>query len=250
MNSKTLLIFILLPLTLTTFVACGDEDASDAGEGSVTVNVYGEEFIEEGIPADAMQDGWAIHFDSFVISIDEVEVGGVAIDTPESVDLASDSAGNGHLLASATVPAGDHGGPGYAVTRIDLTGSATKEGITKTFAWTFDSATHYTDCETTTKVAKDEVATFEITIHADHLFSDSLVSHDPALRFQALADADTDDDGEITRAELEAADLGSYDPGSDGHVENLWAFLSAQSKSLGHADGEAHCATHTHEHAH
>src|SRR5690554_6755992 len=252
MNSKTLFINLVLALSLGTVMACGDDDdATEAGEGTVTVTAYGESFIEDGISADAMDDGWAVTFDRFAVEFDEVKVGGVEIDDiPDFVDLAVQSDGKGHVLASDSVPAGTHEGPGFAVEKIEIVGSATKDNITKTFAWTFDADTHYTDCDTRTTVIAGENATFEITIHADHLFSNSLVSHDPVLGFQALADADTDDDGEITRAELEAADLGSYDPGSDGHVENLWAFLSAQSKSLGHADGEAHCATHTHEHAH
>src|SRR5690606_24241515 len=127
---------------------------------TVTIKVYGESFIEDGIPADAMADGWAVTFDSFVLSINEVKVGDVEVDSPNTVDLAVESDGTGHILASATVPAGDHVGPGYNVKSINLTGSATKDGTTKTFAWTFDSATHYTDCDTTTKVAKDEDATF------------------------------------------------------------------------------------------
>lgn len=253
MKSKTLFIYLVLALSLGAVMACGDDDddTTKAGEGTVTVTAYGESFIEEGISADEMDDGWAITFDRFVVEFDEVKVGGVEIDDlRDSVDLAQPSDGSGHVLGSHAFPAGTHAAPSFAVENIQLSGSATKEGVTKTFAWTFDADTHYTDCDTTTTVTAGESSTFEITIHADHLFSNSLVSHNPLLGFQALADADTDGDGEITQAELEAADLGSYDPGSDGHVDNLWKFLSAQSTSLGHVDGEGHCATHSHDHDH
>lgn len=248
MNSKSLFLYLTLALTLGTLVACGDDDDDDSatGEGTVNVKVYGEDYIEKGIPADEMDDGWAITFDKFDISIDELKVGGVKITTPDSLDIAGETDGSGHALASGTVPAGEHSGPGYSVNRIEMAGSATKDEVTKTFDLTFDAATHYSDCDTTTKVTDGGESNLELTIHADHLFGDSLVSHEPNVVFQALADADADDDGEITQAELEAADIGSYDPGSEGGVDNLWDFLVAQSQTLGHIDGEGHCDTHIH----
>ncbi len=44
----------------------------------------------------------------------------------------------------------------------------------------------------------------------------------------------------LTRAELEAAGIGAYDPGN-ADVDDLWAWLVAQSATLGHVDGEGHC---------
>ena len=41
-------------------------------EGTVDVTVYGEDFIEKGIPAEEMTDGWAVTFDRFVVTVDEV----------------------------------------------------------------------------------------------------------------------------------------------------------------------------------
>ena len=118
--------------------------------------------------------------------------------------------------------------------------------MTKNFDWVFDEEVHYTECETTTSVTEGAASTFQITVHADHYFYDSLVSEDPILVFQGLADADADADGEITRAELEAADIGGLDPGSDGSVDDLWSWLVAQNATLGHVDGEGHCDAHSH----
>ena len=128
-----------------------------------------------------------------------------------------------------------------ALSRAEVSGSATKDGTTKTFDWVFDGVTRYSACETTTVVPEDGAATFEITVHADHFFFDSLVADEPQVLFQALADADTDGDGVIAPDELEATDIGSYDPGSAGAVNNLWSWLVAQSQNLGHVDGEGHC---------
>jgi hypothetical protein len=49
------------------------------------------------------------------------------------------------------------------------------------------------------------------SVHADHLFYDSLVSEEPQLLFQphanANANADTDADGQVTKAELSVAEI-------------------------------------------
>ena len=79
-----------------------------------------------------------------------------------------------------------------------------------------------------------------MTVHADHLFYDSLVSEEPELRFDALAAADTDMNDQITEAELAAAGVGSYDVGNED-VDDLWSWLVAHSRTLGHVDGEGHC---------
>lgn len=245
MNSKALLTSLILALCLGALSACGDDDKDEnKGEGTVQVTVWGEDYIEQGIPAGEMDDGWSVEFDKFIVTVSDVEVGGVAIATPEPLDIANDSGGQGHALGSGKVPAGTHDAPSFAVKKINLVGSATKGDVTKTFDWTFEQPTHYADCDTTTVVPADGEATLQITLHADHLFGDSLVSHDPAVVFQALADADADADGKITRAELEAADIGAYDPGNDSGIDNLWKFLVAQSQSLGHVDGEGHCHAH------
>ena len=235
--------FVILAFLVTGLSACGDEAA---GEGDVTVTVYGEDFIEVGIPADDMTDGWAVTFDRFVVTVDEVLVGDVEMPAADPVDISVATDGAGHPIANAVVPPGSHTDSSFAITRVDLTGSATKDGTTKTFDWLFDQETHYSACETTTKVSDGGTATFQITVHADHFFYDSLVAEEPQLAFQALADADADDDGVTTRAELEAADIGSYDPGSAGDVNDLWTWLIAQSRTLGHVDGEGHCDSHAH----
>jgi hypothetical protein len=219
--------------------------AACAADGEVAVSVYGEDFIEVGIPAEAMADGWSVVFDHFDVTVEEVTVGGVAFADGDPVDLTEDSGGTGHALTTALVPPGSHTGPSYAITRVDASGTATMGMVTKTFDWEFTGETHYEDCETTTDVTSDG-GRFQVTVHADHFFYDSLVSEDPDLRFQALADADTDGDGAITRAELEATDVGAYDVGSEGDVTDLWAWLVAQNRTLGHVDGEGHCDAHSH----
>lgn len=211
------------------------------GEGTILVTAYGESFIEDGIPASEVGDGWAVDFDRFEVTIRDVTVAGVPAPVMGTIDVAAASAGAGHPLGSVVVSAGDHDDAGFTIARVEVDGSATRGADTRTFQWVFDQPTVYRGCETITSVADNGSATFQITIHADHLLYDSLVSEEPQVLFQALADADTDGDGEIAQAELAATDIGAYDPGSAGGIDDLWSWLVAQTATLGHVDGEGHC---------
>lgn len=220
--------------------ACGGSD-DDAAEGAVTVSAYGESFIEEGIPASEVADGWAVEFTRFVVEVADVRVAGTDIPVESRVDLTFASRGAGHELGSAAVASGDHTGSSFTLTRVEIEGSAQRGTEVKQFNWVFEQPTRYEACEATTTVPDGGTAGFQITVHADHLFYDSLVAEEPQLLVQPLADADADDDGAITQAELAATDIGAYDAGSEDGIDDLWAWLTAQSRTLGHADGEAHC---------
>ena len=209
--------------------------------GAVDVTAYGEDFIEEGIPAEEVNDGWAIDFSRFEVTFAEVTVGGVVLADAVTVDLAQASDGDGQVLGVLDVAEGNYDESSFAIERVEVDGSATLNGQEKTFSWVFDDAVSYHECETTTAVVDDETATFQITVHADHLFYDSLVAEEPRLLFQPLADADANADGDITAEELAATDIGAYDPGSAGGIDDLWAFHGAQTATLGHVDGEGHC---------
>lgn len=226
---------ILLSSLLVLLLACGG-----SGEGVLTVSVYGEAFIEEGIPA-SETDGWSVTFERFAVVLRDVKVGDREVVVTYPIDLTKPSDGAGYTMGSGPVPSGEYTDASFTIARIELEGAATKGEETKTFNWVFDEAVHYSDCDTTTVVPDGGSATFQITIHADHLLYDSLVSETPGLVFQGIADADADGDGEITREELSVADLGAYDPGSEGDIDNLWDYLAAQAASVGHADGEGHC---------
>lgn len=228
--------FLNLLSTSLLLSACGTD-----GEGTVTVTAYGESFIEDGIPAAEVGDGWAVDFSRFEVSISDVTVSGERVEVPTSIDLAVSSSGAGHELGSALVGAGELADAGFTIAKVEIVGTATKAATTKSFTWVFDQPTRYEECETTTSVTDGGSATFQITVHADHLLYDSLVSSEPQVLFLALADADTDNDGVISQAELTATDIGAYDPGSEDGVDNLWAWLTALTRTLGHVDGEGHC---------
>lgn len=223
-------------LSGVALAACSD----GGGEGMVEVRVYGEEFIEEGIPAADMADGWEVTFSRFDVSVTDVTVAGVELPDGQTLDISTASNGVGQELTSGLVPTGNHGASSFVITRVELAGMAEKGEDTFTFDWVLDAPTSYDHCDTETRVTTDEPGVFQVTVHADHLFYDSLVSEEPELRFDAFAEADTSGDGEITEAELAAAGVGSYDVGNED-IDNLWDWLEAHARTLGHVDGEGHC---------
>ena len=71
----------------------------------------------------------------------------------------------------------------------------------------------------------------------------------PNVAFDLIAAADDagdgDGDGDVTRAELEATDItgeARYGVGNATDVTDLWAFIDRQASTVGHIDGEGHCA--------
>lgn len=107
---------------------------------------------------------------------------------------------------------------------VYVAGSATKGDEVETFTWGFTGRTRYEACESEAVVKAATQASVQLTIHGDHLFYDDLFSETPSVRFDLIAAADGDGDGDITQAELAAVDirpLANYQVGSTG-ITNLW----------------------------
>jgi hypothetical protein len=238
----------------------------DAEDGTLEVRIWGEEFVEDGIPAEVFADGWSVRFDAFLVAVDGVATPAAEDSTRHLTDLARPSGGAGHDLGMLASPQGSTelsyrigvGGPATAgnATAADaammdamgwslfVSGAATRAGENVAFAWGFATTTHYRECEVAEDV-DDEVATTVITIHADHLFYDDLDDPAPNVAFDLVAGADADDDGTVTTAELAAVDITTqarYQVGSRD-IRDLHAFIAAQTSTLGHIDGEGHCRT-------
>lgn len=262
--------------TIGVVALCGAFGFGCSVYEELAVNIYGEAYIEEEIPADVFADGWTVAFDHFYVVVGDVAVAqGDA--TPEVstaefqvFDLAAGSKGKGHALISEVVSEGAYDNTAYVVApstnavaavgqEVDLdlmtsngysvyvAGKATKGSTIKTFAWGFKTRTQYEGCKSTAVVEQGAPASVQLTIHGDHLFYDDLFSEEPAVRFDLVAQADDDGDGngEISQAELEAVDirpLSNYQVGSTDIVD-LWHFIEHQTTTLGHIDGEGHCET-------
>lgn len=269
---------MLRMLALSTFpllaMACGDDEEL---VGSITATAYGEEFIEEGIPASVFADGWAVQFDKFVVSIGDPKAkageGAKEVGDPGMylVDLAQPSNGEGYAFATFDAFAGTYDHYGYRIApsgdavainaseadaaamkqrgySIWVQGTATKGGVEKSFDWGFSLKLAHAHCDVMETI-RDQAITVQSTIHADHLFYDDAVSEDPNVAFELIATADADDDGTITTDELAATDIRAqtrYQVGSrrDPHgnaITNLLQYIELQATSLGHLNGEGHC---------
>ena len=75
-------------MLLGLLAGCGPTEK----DGILRVTIYGEELIEEGIPADALVDGWAVTFTHFQVSLDQVTAGRGTIPTHNVVWAAGNVA--------------------------------------------------------------------------------------------------------------------------------------------------------------
>ncbi len=248
--------------------------ACEAPRSRLEVSIYGESFIEDEIPAEEVSDGWRVQFDRFLVSVAEVTVArgheapDVAMTEARVFDLAKSSDSAGYVVVDQEVPAGIYDHLEYRIAppaagkatvgnaaeadlqllldrgaSVYVEGTAEKDGQTKHFAWAFDTDARYSHCDTTIDAKSGETGAAQLTIHGDHLLYDDLFSETPNVAFQLIADADANQDGEITQAELQAMDLRTqarYQVGSTG-ITDLWRFIRFQTTSVGHIDGEGHC---------
>jgi hypothetical protein len=268
-------------VTLSTLAGCGSDD--EAGRGTAEITIWGEEYIEEGIPVEVFEDGWSVQFDEFLVMVSDIYAreggeNGARFGSTVLVDLVKPGP---YSVATFELEARAFSQFGYTIApaasadvlhetasdeqlermldhdySVFMSGAATREGLTKTFAWGFTNATNYDECvsEVYGKEVPGIVVTnggneiVQMTIHGDHFFYDDLASESAVPRFEAIAAADSDDDGEVTLEELSAVKLvsiaeGTYGTGSASHVDDLGAFVRALATTIGHFRGEGHCVS-------
>lgn len=273
-----------LGLMLATLAACSF-DGSD-GEGSVAFTTWGESYIEAEIPSSVVEDGWTIRYSKFLVVMTGVSVGEASkapaarLTTPKVFDMHSPGdkpvvtftglAGRPYPSVSYAIgPATSVVEIGEGATEADralmisngyslyVDATATKGAVTKAFKWGFKTNTLYARCkgELSGKetdgvvVTNGGTDTVQLTIHGDHLYYDDLQSPSAKIRFDNIANADANGDGEITLEELAAVDLadrtkipvGPYGTGNAAHINDLRAFVEELSQTLGHFRGEGEC---------
>ncbi len=262
--------------------ACG----SDVGQGDVTFTTWGEDYIEQGIPAAAFpKDGWSVKYSKFLVVFHAITVADSAgvvaaeLTTPHVFDLTR--AGEKEIVTFSALAAkswdrvsyqlGPMTGdavlaPGVAAAdaqlllaakaHLHVEGVVTKGSVTKTLNWTFAAPTLFVECEGEqdgkktlgVTVTNGGTETVQLTIHGDHLFYDDLQATNAVPRFDAIAKADANADGEVTLDELAAVRLyeidaadGGYGTGAAANVNTLRDFVTALSRTVGHYRGEGEC---------
>jgi hypothetical protein len=242
--------------------ACDPQD----GEAMLRVHIYGEEFIEDKIPADVLVDGWELDFAVFLVAVSDIAADEEPLNGAYLFDLTASSGGAGHSVGEIIVPAGTTAHLNYRLAPVSsfdggnatteqrsimtdggysmyVEGTATRGNESKSFAWGFSQDTAYTHCHIDRELSDGESDDVEITIHADHLFYDDLDSETPNVAFDIMARADANGDGTVTADEMAAVDItgeARYQVGSRP-IDDLWNFVVAQTATVGHIDGEGHC---------
>lgn len=249
--SKKALFAAMAALTLAIpSSGCGDDDAE---KGNVRFTTWGEEYIEEGLPASEFpKDGWSVKYSKFLVVIRGVAIADAAgevaatMSTPRVFDLTKPgekevvtftgieaknwdrvSYQMGPMTADATLAAGVSDADRQlllsAGAHLHVEGAATKGAVTKSFKWTFAAPTLFDECEgeidgkktVGVLVTNGGTDTVQLTMHGDHLFYDDLQAANAILRFEAISKADANADGEVTLAELSAVRLTTIAP-TDG----------------------------------
>lgn len=266
---KLLWLSALLSLTFT-LPACDDGDETPPNydtSGRVDLTIWGEDYADEGIPAEDVSDGWAIHFEHVLLHVSEASLDGngnpTLLHTPRIIDLASGGAGP-KQLDTGDVASGTYATMQYRISPVsadynteELThtahamvdaqdsvvviGEATKDGRTVGFHWTFNTDTRYEQCQIDMTVGETETHAVEATIHLDHLFFDDLDSSTPRIAFDLIASA-ADDDDFVGNEQLRAVDITAtdYQVGSR-NIDNLYDFIAEHTRMLGHINGDGHC---------
>ena len=268
---------IFIGLLLLGFSGCEDSE-DEITTAPLTVELWGEEFIEAGIPAAEFADGYALSYQKFLIALGNVTVAETDGDARAASFPARkiwDLTQTGpFVVGEKHVPVGNYENTGYAILQANaqttagnataadvqlmiqnkysvyVEGTATLGADTYTFAWGVQNNTVYGPCHSTGVVTETTGGSIQITIHGDHFFYDSAVSAEPSLRFAdlALADAAPNGNGDhiISQVELlgyQLAPLTHYMLPPDNHTTAMWGYLSHMTATLGHIDGEGHCET-------
>lgn len=258
--------------------------ACSAAQGDLNFSTWGEEYIEKGIPSTEFADGWGVTFDKFLIVLDGVEVSdgttskakmpkprlfNHVVPAPKPVFAAGTLPAQAYTKVSFMItPVTAETELGQGATEADkalmtkggysiyVEGKAQKGAEQKRFSWGFSTKTLFDDCKVEESgqevlgvvVTSGGSLDAELTVHGDHFFYDDLQSPDAKLRFQNLADADANKDGEVTLAELAAVKLarlpkenGPYGTGSAADVTDLGAFVTGLTRTVGHFRGEGEC---------
>lgn len=274
---------LALLLAAAHLIACSSEET-----GTATFTTWGEEYIEEGIPAGGdggFVDGWSIKYDKFLVAFANIEVadasGDVAGRAEQSFVVDNTRPGRKKLVTFADVEAKAWDRVSYQIKpptedatlvsatskdlqilrdggySIYIEATATKGDVTKTYALGFENATQYKECQAEEDgketlgivVTNGSEDTSELTTHGDHFYYDRLqgsagANIETSLRFETIAKADDDGDGNgvITAEELEnePLDVELYDP-SGLPASNMLEFMSGLSRTVGHFRGEGEC---------
>jgi hypothetical protein len=213
MRHRDLVFSALLAIVSLSSTACGDP-TSAGGSGDVVFTTWGEEYIEEEIPAGdhgGFVDGWSLVYSRFMVVLGNITLAGApgegARTFERSVVFDHTGAGVKRVAAFDSLPAKHWEKVSYEIApasasterddgvsdedlaymvdngySLHLVADATKGGASKHIDWSFALATRYVECksdqdgktESGVVVTNNGRADVQLTIHGDHPFYDRL----------------------------------------------------------------------------
>lgn len=238
--------FVSATLALLALASSACSSAEEGvGEGTLALRISGEGATKTGYPYEkngatlAFVDGWQIRFDKYLVAIGDLSLrdaqGRVAFEESKSyiadlrqgdpeilrVELGAKrwdrfdfriTPPRGEVVRLNTVSDADVARMTSEGLNYLIEGQATQGGATYTFSWALGNASSMTDCTNGLDgtqgfvVRPNGVTEGEITVHADHMFWDSLGTENASLRFEAFAGASSDG-ASIGTADLDAQPL-------------------------------------------
>jgi hypothetical protein len=267
-------------------IACGGDD-NGRGTVTITTwgeDFIEDGLPSDAFP----KDHWSVKYSKFLIVYQGVTIADdsnsvvARLEHPLVFDMTKKATGNPKTLATFELeakswpnlsyqvgPISDDAKPGDLASEADVAQLATEQasvhvegtatspgGTTKSFNWSFSPATLFQGCHGQQDgkevegvlVTNGGTQNVELTVHGDHFFYDDLQSEEASPRFQALADADANNDGDITLAELDQVPLytipidnGTYGTGALGNVNTLGDYERTLARTIGHYRGEGSC---------
>lgn len=241
--------FVTIALALTAAFGCSNSASAGGGSGSVQIFVVPEDSITNGIEPGAgpenLQDGWAIAYSRYLVTVGNFRAR--RTDTDETLsdpaiwvlDLKA-APTSGYVATELRdvaavrwdkfgydVPNAKPGARALAPTKqadadfmiangysIYFEGSAAKDGKTIGFAWGFAAGTSYDDCATADGVPGFAVPTsgtvqLKPTLHGDHQYFDNVTQGVEITRrlAQWVETCDLDANGDLTLDELRRCDV-------------------------------------------
>lgn len=239
MSSRLAFTRTLLPLVC--LVACSSP--TDEGKGTEKFTTWGEEFIEDGIPAgdgtSGFVDGWSLKYEKFLVNFHDIEVADSAdhvvakMDKPRFVD--NTKPGVKDLISFSDLDAKAYPRVSYAIKpavddeeivgdadpddlammvdqglSVYVAGTATKEDpddssktIIKTFHWGFKTQTAYQDCHA---AEENGVSTEGVVVTNNQTDDSQLTTHGDHLYYDSLQSGDNAKPTLIRFEEKAAAD--------------------------------------------
>ena len=225
MGLQTNVVLALTLLVCSGTVACSDP--ATEGDGTENFTTWGEEFIEDGIPAgdgtSGFVDGWSLKYDKFLVNFHEIKVADSAgkvvaeLDKPRFVD--NTKVGEKELISFPNLPAKAYPNVSYqikpAVADEEIVGDADPadlammvdqglsfyaagaasktdpeddtKTITKTFHWGFKTQTAYLDCHS---AEENGVSTEGIVVTNNQTDVSQLTTHGDHLYYDSLQSGD------------------------------------------------------------